>query len=324
MAGTTFQESALANSEMQLRVAQSSRPLVKGRLLSGKSMTVRRHVTWLGVLLLVSVSLRLATWDVVADGDHARYTRAVAFGAASTIAVWGLIFVQAGARSILPLLSAGIVLLGGDAIHYLRLAHPTMRGGAIQALTSSFMDERTTRAQWDLETSGGGAVRHEQGALILSSPANGTAFMRAKLGPVPDPKTLWWIPIGIGDEARHERVTWHASVQRTGDYYVVANIKQLLIQVVSYGIHITYPDGSKQLRGHEIQHAIGTDGKMHEWQISRGSQGISVSIDGQRVWSAPAHESLQPVQLGESKADPSHGGTMRLEFVDFRTFLARP
>ncbi len=94
------------------------------------------------------------------------------------------------------------------------------------------------------------------------------------------------------------------------------------MQAVPYGLHITYPDASaKTLRGHEIQHPLGSDGQVHEWRLTRDSHQISLHVDGRPVWTAPPAGELDRMQFGETKADPQHGGSMRLEAVTYVTRL---
>jgi len=68
---------------------------------------------------------------------------------------------------------------------------------------------------------------------------------------------------------------------------------------------------------------VGNDGKPHDWLLSRDNKQISLSIDGRQVWSAPSVEELNLVKLGETKVDPEHGGSMRVESVSYASSLIR-
>jgi hypothetical protein len=275
------------------------------------------------VIVAVSVGLRLLTWNVIADGAHARYVKTSLFGGFAACAVWFLIRIQTAPFSRLPLVCAALVLLSGDAIHYARLGNPITRGGPVLTFAPALSDEAAARRGFDFETGGPGTVRFEPGAIVLESPANGTAYMLGKLGAIPDVHVNWWLPVGLAERDRAERFTWRAGISRTGGYYTVTEVRQLLVEVVAYGVHIIYPDDRKQLTGFEIQHPVGSDGQVHEWQLSRNGRQISLSLDGKQVWSARSWEEFDQVKLGETKVDAQHGGSMRVEAVSYAATLDR-
>jgi hypothetical protein len=288
------------------------------RLLSAAD---RRMLVILLVVVAASVALRLLTWNVIADGGQSRYVKTVGFGAVAAVCVWVLVRVQTPDTSWLPLICAAAVLLAGDGVHYARLLNPITRGGPVVQLAASFPNEATTRRQWEFDTSNGGSVQFESGAVRLVSPPGGAAFMLARLGVVPDVRVSWWLPVGLAEREREETFSWRAKIERTGGYYVVTELRQLLIQAVSYGIHITYPDERNQARGYEIPHPAGSDGAVHDWQIRRTSQQISVDIDDKQVWSAPQRGELNQAKLGETKTDAAHAGSMRVESASYKSVL---
>jgi len=283
----------------------------------------RRQLLAVTLLIAVSMVLRALSWDPIADGGRSRYLKSVLIAGASAAAVWGLVLLQTGARSWLPTICAALLLVAGDAIHYVRLANPITRGGSIMTVSASFVDEASARQQWDLQASNGGRVRFEGGAVLLESPPGGVAHIEAKLGKLPDVGSNWWLPIGLAERERVEELTWRARINRAGGYYIVAEIRNMLFQAVPYGIHITYPDERNSLRGHEVQHPVGSDGQVHEWRIVRNARDVSLRLDGTTVWSAPQRGELNQMKLGETKTDSEHGGTMRIETASYVTSLDR-
>lgn len=277
----------------------------------------------LGVMV-VSLALRLVTWSDVADGEHARYVKVALFGVLASLAVWGLVRVQMGARSVVPIVCALVVLLFGDAVHYVRLLNPITRGGAIQTFSATFADPSAAQRQWDVETSGAGKVSFENGAMRLESPPGATAYAIAQFADVPDVHQQWWLPAGLAERDRTEEFTWRATVNRTGDYYVVTEIRHLLVQAVGYGVRVQYPDSKKATQGFDIQTSATADGKAHEWRLARDARQISLSLDGKTVWSAPQQEEMAQAKLGETKVDAAHGGSMRVESVAYHSALGGP
>ena len=276
----------------------------------------------LALVIVVSVLLRLLTWDVVADGGQSRFVKVTLFAAVSAAVVYVLIRLQTAAGSWIPLFCAVALLLAGDAIHYVRRMHPITRGAPVVEVSVPVTDEVTVRRGWDVEL-GGGQARFESGAVVLHSPAGAAAYLNARIPRVPDVATDWWLPAGLADRQRIERLAWRASVDRTGGFYVVCEAARLLIQAVPYGLHITYPDERNDARGHEVQLPAVNDGRVHDWLLVRDSRQITLSFDGRQVWTAPARGELNQMRLGETKRDPAHGGTMRIEAASYALALER-
>ena len=305
------------------RPSRDSRNWPGVRLLRELDPADRRTLVILAGVVLVSLALRVVTWDVIADGGRSRYVKTAILGAVAACTVWGLIRVQTPPTSLVPLLCGLAVLFAGDAVHYMRLLNPITRGAPVISLDTVFKDDLSARTQWSVETSAGGRATFEGGALRLESPAGGNAYAIARIGAPPDPLQRWWLPVGLLERERDERITWRASVQRAGGFYVVAEMRRLLIQAVSYGVHVSYPDQNNTLRGNEIQHPVGSDGQPHDWGVVRNGREIELDIDGKQVWKAPDREPLNQVRLGESKSDSAHAGTMRLERATYAATLNR-
>jgi hypothetical protein len=282
-----------------------------------------RQLLFLGALLALSVLLRLVTWNDIADGARGAYVKTTLFGAFAAVVVWGLVRVQTGQGSWVPLLSAAAVLIAGDAIHYLRLANPISHGGPVQHFEAALSDPAGARRQWYVEEGGDGKVLFERGALVLQTPASSSAFVVAQLDGTPDAGTSWWLPVALAREEPREELTWRASVQRSGDYLVVTELRNLLIQAVTYGLHVTYQDERGAPKGHEVPHPTVLDGRPHDWKITRDSREIVLLVDGTRIWAAPQRGPLRELKLGETKIDPQHGGTIRIERAGYASFLER-
>jgi hypothetical protein len=281
-----------------------------------------RRIGILLTLVAFAVFLRLATWNPVADGPWGRAARLSVLGGAGAIAVWALVRAQAGRHSRLPIVCAAATLLVSDTVHYFRLANPATRGGPVLAFEASFTDDATVRRQWEVETRGGGSARVEGGALVLDSPPGGVAYVVARLADWPSAHRNWLLPVGLLELPRIERVAWRATATRTQPFYVLFEARRLLVQLVEYGVHVTYPDERNAARGHELRHPAGSDGRPHDWLLTRDTREIALWIDGQVVWRAPQREELGQVRLGEPRADAQHGGRLRLDSARYAASLA--
>jgi hypothetical protein len=284
---------------------------------------LRREAGIVALIILASLAARLLTWDPVADGAQARHVKTALVGALAATAVWCLVRVQTGAGSRLPLIAAVAVLLSGDAIHYVRVLNPIARGGVVQSFAATFDADSALQSGWEIETTGAGKVATNRGILVLESPPGATAHVAARLGTPPDVYVQWWLPVGLAESERTERLKWRARVQRTGSYYVVTELRNLLVQVVGYGLHVTYPDDQGSMRGYEIPHAVGGDGAMHDWELSRDLRELALFVDGQKVWASSPRGALNQLKLGETKADAQHGGRMEVESASYQSTLAR-
>ena len=274
-------------------------------------------------LVVLAVASRLVTWDPIAHGNRARHVRVTLVGGVAAAAV------ALGARALIgptsraPLLWIAGVVLAADLAHYSRLLHPIARGAPVVTAGADLRDDTALRRTWDVETSGAGTARVTGGALTLESPPGASAFLASRVPSLPDAQRNWLLPVGLLERERTERLAWRAAVHRTGDFYVIAELRRLLIQSVPYGIHVTYPDERDQLRGHEIALSAAADGGPHDWLIERTATQVALSIDGRPVWSAAAREPITQARLGETKRDTAHAGSMRIEQVFFAIALDR-
>ena len=275
------------------------------------------------VATVVLVGLRVVTWNEIADGARSRYVKTAIFGGASAMMVWFLVLLQVGAQKRWPVYCAIAVMLAGDAVHYVRLANPIVRGGPVVAFNASFASTTPLDGQWEVETANGGTAKVEGSTAVLTAGPTGTSYILARLPKEPDVRESWWLPLGLATLEREETLSWRAQVDRTGGYLVITEIKQLLIQAVPYGLHITYPDEMKQVKGHEIQTQVTLDGKMHDWEINRNPREIRLRIDGNEIWKARSQGPLGQFKVGETKRDAAHGGSIKVERASYRTVLTR-
>ena len=275
------------------------------------------------VATVILVGLRIVTWNEIADGARSRYVKTAIFGGASAMMVWFLVLLQVGAQKRWPVYCAVAVMLAGDAVHYVRLANPIVRGGPVVAFNASFASTTPLDGQWEVETANGGTAKVDGSTAILAAGPTGTSYILARLPKEPDVRESWWLPLGLATLEREETLSWRAQVDRTGGYFVISEIKQLLIQAVPYGMHITYPDEMKQAKGYEIQSQVTLDGKMHNWEIIRNPREIRLRVDGNEIWKSRSQGPLGQLKVGETKRDAAHGGTIKVERASYRTVLSR-
>jgi len=275
------------------------------------------------VATVILVGLRVLTWNEIADGARSRYVKTAIFGGASAMMVWFLVLLQVGAQKRWPVYCAVAVMLAGDAVHYVRLANPIVRGGPVVAFNATFASATPLDGQWEVETANGGTAKVDGSTAVLTAGPSGSSYILARLPKEPDVRESWWLPLGLATLEREETLSWRAQIDRTGGYLVVTETGNLLIQAVPYGLHITYPDASKKAAGNEIQTQATLDGKMHDWVLTRGRDELKLTIDGADVWKTSQQGPLRQLKLGETKRDAEHGGTIRVERATFRRQIAQ-
>jgi hypothetical protein len=179
------------------------------------------------------------------------------------------------------------------------------------------------RRAWDIVLADGGQALFEAGALRLVSQAGASAHLRARIPPEPSLAANWWLPAGIADRPRTERLAWRAVVERSGTFYGMLEAPRLLIEAVPHGVHVTYPDAQLKLQGFDANLTETTDGREHDWSLVRDASAVTLSVDGRRVWVVPQWGALNEMRLGETRNDALHGGSMRVEAASYRLTLGR-
>ena len=280
-----------------------------------------RELLVVGVALLLLFGARLASWDAIGDGRFRRFALASAVAAAGALLVWLLARKYAGRGEWAALAFALAAFAVGDALHYVRRANPVAAGAPIVAVDAPTGQQAEMRRVWEVALGDGGQAIFGDGAVRLVSPPGATAYLRARIPAPPSLVTHWWLPAGLADRSRVERLAWRAMVERGGTFYGMLEAPRLLIEAVPHGVHVTYPDAQRSLQGYDANLAETTDGRAHDWALERDPTNVTLSVDGRRVWSAPQWGPLNEMRLGETRGDALHGGGMRVEAASYRLVL---
>ncbi len=254
----------------------------------------------------------LATHHPIADGPLPAYAFRLLLVAATAGGLWALLAVQLGARALGPLLGALLVVAAAAGLHLVRRASPLARGAPVVAIHSRFDDPAGWQDTWDVVTTGGGTVAQTAPGLRLESVPGGAAYVIARINA---PRTLpiaWWMPVAAVDLARVDEVTWQAAVARRGGYTGIFQSRRLAVQAVAAGILIVAPNARGDVDATLVHETAALDGQPHDWRLLANGQTIKLAIDGRPIWSAPQHEPVDEVRLGDARADPEHSGVVTL------------
>ncbi|MGH2370700.1 MAG: hypothetical protein ACRDI2_21190 [Chloroflexota bacterium] len=296
----------------------------------GPGLPARWDLLGAAVVLALATGAGLWTHDPIADGPFAVYARGLAVAAGATVWVWAMLAAQFGPRSAGPLLAGLVVFGAASGLHYWRLSRPLLHGAPVVALASSFAGDLATegesapwRRQWDVETSGGGMVAPDGGALRLTSVPGGVAYVRAKVPPSAPP-AAWWLPVGMDQLTLVETATWRAAVLRQAPYLGIVQSGRLSVQVVEHGLLISAPDATGDVRATLVHERFPSDSQPHRWTLTANGQTVTLAVDGRRLWAAPRREGLDELRLGETRAEAGHGGVLLLHEASFtRRFVRR-
>jgi hypothetical protein len=273
--------------------------------------------------------LSAGTYRPWADGSPAALLRQTLLVAAGAVVVYGALRLRLPVSSRWPLLALAVALAAGGSAHAVRLAHPVARGFPFLAVHESF-DETPLPARWEVASEDGATIAAESGAVTLDVPAGATAWLG-----LPTPEVAWWLrgpsrwwlPAGFNAaqaapsgrpgqlDQSAERLSWRASIERRGRYFVVLDTDVLLVQAAAYGLHLTWraPDGD--VKADEVS-AMELD-SSHEWRLRRDPRWLALDCDGVEVWARPATGPLGRIRFGETRADPAHGGRLTLSEVTY-------
>lgn len=315
---------------------------------------LRPQIVLLG-LCAVSVALRLVTYDRWADGDLVLYALAAAVPVVGAFAAWGLARVQTTPRALLPWFAALLVLVPGDVTHYLRRLHPSTLAGQLEVvLTDEFsgpagaagtgrqadaarspmpaapvgLAPLTTPSspagaapapdRWIVEVKPGASVSVQDGELRIENAPRAVGFVGLVL---PDRSQTSgrqrWQPVGPYRDAAAEWVEWGGAVRRDGAFYVMLDVRRLLLQATAYGLHITYPGRDQKLTEYHVEFPEVNDGRAHQFRLERNGELARLYVDGGAVWVQPDAGPWEFVRFGETRSDELHGGTLRLTRVQY-------
>jgi hypothetical protein len=265
------------------------------------------------VLLLVGGSL--ATYREWVDGPLLSFCLALAAGvAAGGLVVWWCAAPLAG-RLWLALPLALAVVLPAPAVHATRLSERRAEvGGSLGALVEY------GRVLVPV-LNGEGSFSIGEDALELRAPSGSTAFVDVRWPA--DPGQDWRLPRALVTPAharRREEIVWRASVDLDQRYLVLAEAGEVSIQVTDWGVLVTAPDASGDVKGESVPLSVAGAGPV-EWALFRDGGRIRLLAGGRQVWSGVDTGSLAPTRIGETRSDAEHGGRLRLFGLRFRRWV---
>ena len=292
------------------------------------SANLRNHRGIVVVLLLLG--LVVITHDTFADGPPHRYVIQLVKQAHFVVAVYVLgYWLRRSGHTVLSRLAMAIavsVTLVPTFQHTFRLFHPARWGVVYAELVEDFGGPVIAEGRWRILGDDTTSIRVWSGALHLAPPPATQAFVELLLPSNPTfPGDQQWLPVGLYDAPYEEELTWRGTVQVEREYFIILVWDMLLIQRTPYGLHITYPNAAGVLDGHGIRSALPNPPQAHTWRVFRGSDRVSLAVDGRVVWSGPAVQEPrdQLPRFGESRTDALHAGKLTLDWVRYRRWLPR-
>jgi len=157
--------------------------------------------------------------------------------------------------------------------------------------------------------------------LVLSAPADSTGFLT--LGSRTLALGRWDLPRALVTDGLApiiEEVIFTASVERDGVYFVLLEAGRLVVQVTSWGLLAMLPRQDGQLQSNDVS-LESVNGAWHTWAVRAEAGRLSLSRDGQEVFSTRHAGEVTPISLGATRTDREHGGRMRLRSVEYRRTL---
>jgi hypothetical protein len=267
-------------------------------------------------LALVLVGGSLATYREWVDGPLLSFCVALGAGVlAAGLVVWWSAASLAG-RLWLALPLALAVILPAPAVHATRLSERRAEvGGTLGTLVEY------GRVLVPV-LNGEGSFSIADDSLDLRAPSGSTAFVEVRWPA--DPGLDWRLPRALvtpDHDRRREEIVWRASVDLDQRYLVLAEAGAVTIQVTDWGVLVTAPDASGDVKGESVPLAVAGAGPV-EWALFRDEGRIRLLAGGRQVWSGPDSGALSPTRIGETRTDAEHGGRLRLFGLRFRRWVA--
>lgn len=273
--------------------------------------------------------LRLVTHDSWVDGARREYTLGLAAAWGLALVTWLVVRLLVDARSLLPWLAALGVLLPGDLVHYLRVAHPIARTGQ-SVLADDFRttpDGPPARNRWLPELQPGASAVVDGGRLQVQAPPGVLGFIDLRLAAGIDRDALPpWLPRGLRRPPAGEVLEWEGQVQRDRDLAIVLETRWVRFEATPYGLHATYLSLDGRLDGAEIEAPGIAQGQRHRFRLEHidAHPLQRLLVDGQVVWARPRPPGeWEFVRFGATRTGRQHGATLWIDDVRY-TRLYRP
>jgi hypothetical protein len=219
-------------------------------------------------------------------------------------------------------------LLLPPGLHLARLLHPSNRGAPYWQVEEDFAGPLLSEGRW-LVPSGPAARWHLRDArLVLENGPHEPVFLEAAFL-LRDPRPSPWRelqPAGLPGWSYSEQLSWRSRVLPGGRFFVLLDVRlagrELRLQLLPGGIHVTFPDARGVPQGQEIAHPAGADRREHAWRLRRAGGSVTLEVDGQASWTAADPGPLTRIRFGEVIADEWHGGRLELGQVRYERRVA--
>lgn len=272
-----------------------------------------------GLLLIVSVAVRLMTYDVVADGSYEAYVRSVVIAAVSAIIVAVLLAWQFTPAYVWAAAGLILTLLPGDAWHYARLWSTGQFTQEKVIFESTFAGAALDSGRWNHELGSGATLSVTNGSVRVETSAGAIGWLEPRFEVEP-PTPRPWHPVALRERQPDYTIAWETRFRLAGQFYILVEAlnrdgRLLLLQARPGDWHLTHPTADGQAVGTEIRDPAPSPSEWHQLTLKFGPSGTSLAIDGREVWSGMPLEFLKRVRFGETRSDDLHGGEMEVRRV---------
>jgi hypothetical protein len=279
-----------------------------------------------GVVAALHAASRALTYRLWADGAAEPYATsglfAMLLGGIAWLAIRVTVPAPSLAQRLLPWATLVAVAIPADVYHYLRLSYPVARTGELE------IERRVSGAddlerEWIVERGAGGSVAVTADGTAIASPPGGVAYLDFRLPDPLDPfAPQMWLPRVLLSERYGERVEWESRVALENAYFVLVQTRHVLVQVATFGLHVTYPAADGRITEHHVERPEMGRGGAHRFVLERRDGVTRLSVDGGTGWTAPDAGKLGLIRFGESRPDALHGGRMTLGPVRYTRLYA--
>jgi hypothetical protein len=270
---------------------------------------------------LVNV-LGALTFDRWADGEPREYAAAgilaVALGATSWACARLSRRSAGAATSLLAWGAALVVLLPIGIVHSQRVTHEVARTRQTTIADTFDRAGAPEPERWLVHREGAATLETHGDSVVLATPPGSIATLDLLLPGIPSPAGAeFWLPRGLYTDRFDEVLEWTGTARLNGQFSILLETRQLLVQVVPYGLHLTYPNERRQLTQHHVEHPGIAAGEPHAYRLERADGVIRLRVDDMSGWVQPDAGRFGLVRFGQTRAEAMHAGTLALEEVRY-------
>ena len=256
------------------------------------------------------LTLTLVTYSPAIDGPYNEH-RASVFLALLAAAVAAVLQLWRRVSGVAVFLAILLALIPAPLLHAVRSAN------AQATLERRLTGAASHTAVFDFTAQGDARLSVAGEEVVLRAPAGTLGFLTVRAPAASQRIDLPRALARAGETPVREEVTFGAAITRDNVYFVLVETERLLAELTPWGVALTLRGDRGTPATASLSNVV-ANGAFHTWGLSRTAGRMSLTRDGEEIWSGADSGAFGFVRLGETRTDQEHGGTLRLRDFSYR------